>query len=222
MSTTTPDRPTPPVPAHAALATIRTAAAALAVLAGGLAAQLWRYDALLGGRVARAAIPHDDRGWRWPHFVANGVSLAGGTLIAPALLLTLAAVLSVRAGRWRPLLGAGAAVLLVGVCLAVGKGLAGGSAISGPATTSVVCWGAAAWLLRHQVRTPLRHALHWLAASAVLTVGISQLYLGHPLPALLASWLLGALVLAVLALLALGSGRAGLRARERRPAQHER
>jgi hypothetical protein len=214
MSTTTPDRPTPPAPAHAALATIRTAAAALAVLAGGLAAQLWRHDALLGGKVARSAIPHDDRAWRWPHFVANGVSLAGGTLIAPALLLTLAAVLSVRAGRWRPLLGAGAAVLLVAVCLAVGKGLAGGSAISGPATTSVVCWGAAAWLLRHQVRTPLRHALHWLAASAALTIGIAQLYLGHPLPALLASWLVGALVLAVLALLARGSGGARLRIQE--------
>jgi hypothetical protein len=206
MSTTTADHPVRPVPAPAALAAIRTSAVALTALAGGLAVQLWRHDALLGGRVARAAIPHDDRGWRWPHFVANGVSLAGGTVIAPALLLALAAVLSVRAGRWRPLLGAGAAVLLVDVCLALGKGLAGGSAISGPATTSVVCWGAAAWLLRHHLRAPLRHALHWLAASAALAIGISQLYLGHPLPALLASWLLGGLVLAVLTLLARGSG----------------
>jgi O-antigen/teichoic acid export membrane protein len=102
----------------------------------------------------------------------------------------------------------------VAVCLAVGKGLAGGSAISGPATMSVVCWGAAAWLLRHHVRTPLRHALHWLAASAALTIGIAQLYLGHPLPALLASWLVGALVLGALALLARGSGGARLRTHE--------
>jgi hypothetical protein len=200
MSTTVAERASRAVPQRALLAVIRTSAAALAVLAGVLAAQLWRHDALLGGRVARAAIPSDERGWRWPHFLANGVSLAGGTVIAPALLLALAALLSVRANRWRPLLEAGAAVALVGVCLALGKGLAGGSALSGPATTSVVCWAAAAWLLRHHLRDPVRHALHWLAASAALTIGVAQLYLGHSLPALLASWLLSDV--AVLALLA--------------------
>lgn len=200
MSTTVADRPTLALPPGALLVTIRAVAAALAVLAAGLAIQLWRHDALLGGRVARAAIPHGERAWRWPHSVANGVSLGGGTVVAPVLLLTLAALLSIRDRRWRPLLDAGTATLLVGLCVALGKGLAGASAMSGPACTSVVCWGAAAWLLRQRTPTRLRHALHWLAASAAFTVGVAQLYLGHPLPALLTSWLGGAVVLTVLAL----------------------
>ena len=199
MSTTT-LHPAPTDAHGALLPAIRVSTAALVILAGGLGAQLWRHDALAGGRVARMSIPHGDPGWRWPHFVANGVSVAGGTLTAPTLLLVLAAALSVRARRWSPLLGAGAAVLAVGACVGLGKGLAGGSAVSGPATTSVVCWAAAGWLVHRELSTRLLHALHWLAGSAALAVGVSQLYLGHPLPALLVSWLLGALVVGLLAL----------------------
>jgi hypothetical protein len=173
-------------------------------LAAGLAAQLWRHNALLGGHLAKVQIPHDSQGWRLPHFVANGVSLVGGTVVAPMLLLMLAAVIAARTRRWRPLLGAGAAVVLVDGCLAVGKTLGGTHAMSGPATATVVCWGVAGWLLHRQLRPPvperLRGALHWLAASAALVIGVAQLYLGHPLLALLASWLVGALILGVFAL----------------------
>jgi hypothetical protein len=182
------------------LGTARTATAGCAVLAAGLAAQLWRHDALLGGQVARHAIRHDARGWEWPHFVANGVSVVGGTVVAPALLLTMAAVLSVRAERWRPLVGAAAAVLLADVCLAAGKLILGQSAVSGPATVTVVCWGVGAWLLRGRMGTRVRRAMHALAASAALAIGVAQLYLGHPWTALLLSWALGAAVLGVLTL----------------------
>jgi hypothetical protein len=130
------------------------------------------------------------------------VSLAGGTVVAPALLLALAGVLSVRRGRWQPLVGAAAGVLLIDFCIALGKGLDGGSAVSGPAATNLVCWGTAAWLLRRCIGVSLRRALHLLAASAALIIGVSQLYLGHSYLALLASWLLGVVVLVVLALVA--------------------
>jgi hypothetical protein len=189
--------PTAERPATLLISTARTVTAGFVVLAAGLAAQLWRHNALLGGRVARDAIPHDDRGWELPHFIANGVSIVGGTVIAPALLLALAAVIAIRAGRWTPLAGAVGAVVLVDVCLAVGKLTAGQSAVSGPATVSIVCWGVAAWLLHDRLRLQLRRALHWLAASAALVIGVAQLYLGHPLLALLASWALGVLISSV-------------------------
>jgi hypothetical protein len=183
----------------------RTMTAGFVVLAAGLAAQLWRHGALLGGQLAKAQIPHDSWGWRLPHFVANGVSLVGGTLVAPVLLFVLAAVVAAWARRWWPLLGAGAAVFVLYGCLAVGKGLGGTHAMSGPATATVVCWGVAGWLLRDQFGTPvlgrLRRALHWLAASAALVIGVAQLYLGHPLLALLASWLVGGLILGVFAMI---------------------
>ncbi|GAA5146267.1 hypothetical protein GCM10023321_05470 [Pseudonocardia eucalypti] len=190
-------------PPPALLGSIRLAAVGLAMLPAGLIVQLWRHDALLGGRVARSAIPRDERAWRWPHFVANGVSMVGGTVIVPALLLTLAAVLAMRTARWRPILGATSAVLLLGVSLAAGKELLGGSAVSGPATTSLVCWGVAAWLLHPYLPTVLWRALHWLAAPAALAIGAAQLYLGHPWWAVLGSWLLGTLLLGALATAAL-------------------
>jgi hypothetical protein len=194
MSTATLERPT-----SLLIGTARAAAAGLVLVAAALAVQLWRHDALLGGGVARAAFSHSQPGYRVPHFVANGVSVAGGTLVVPALLLALAGTLAVRTRRWGPILLAGASVGLTGFCITLGKGLAGTHAISGPATMTVVCWGTAAWLLRRRLGHPVRHALHLLAASAALVIGIAQLYLGHPLLALLLSWLLGAIILTLLA-----------------------
>lgn len=186
-------------PAALLIGTTRTVTVGFAVLAAGLAGQLWRHDALAGGRIARNAIRHSERGWEWPHFIANGVSVVGGTVVAPTLLLALAAVVSIRAERWKPLLGAVAAVLLLDVCIAAGKLLIFSSAVSGPATATVVCWGVAAWLLRDTPRGPMRRALHWLAGSAALVIGVAQLYLGHELVSLLGSWLLAAAILGVLA-----------------------
>ena len=198
-------------PAAWLITTSRAAAGGFVVLAVGLTVQLWRHDALLGGRVARDAFSsHEATSYRVPHFVANGVSLAGGTVVAPALLLVLAGVLAVRARQWKPLLVSICAVVLLDVCLAVGKLTLGQSAVSGPATTTIVCWGVATWLLvarrsacgiEHQQRSgpSVRTALHWLAGSAALVIGVAQLYLGHPLIALLASWALGAALLGILA-----------------------
>jgi hypothetical protein len=70
--------------------------------------------------------------------------------------------------------------------------------VSGPATTSVVCWATAYWLLRPHLRPTLVRALHWLAAACTLAIGVSQLYLGHPTWAVLVSWLVGGLVVTVL------------------------
>jgi hypothetical protein len=184
------------------LGTARTVALGFAVLAAGLAVQLARHDALAGGRVARQAIPHDAPGWELPHFVANGVSVLGGSVVTPALLLTLAAVLAVRSRRFTPLVGAVVAVLLLDACVGAGKLAFYSAALSGPATTSVVSWGVAAWLLRDVLAAPTRRTLHLVAASAALVIGVAQLYLGHELVALLASWALAGVILAALAALA--------------------
>jgi uncharacterized membrane protein YqgA involved in biofilm formation len=180
--------------------TARAVTAGFAVVAAGLAAQLWRYDALAGGAVAKQAIPRDGHGWRFPHFVANGVSVVGGTAVVPALLLTLAAVVAVRIRRLRPLLVSVAAVVVVSAVVAIGKLTLGGHLLSGPATVTIVGWGVAGWLVHDQLDRPVRGALHWLAGSAALLIGVAQLYLGHPFPAVLLSWLVGAAVLGALAL----------------------
>ncbi|HEY1970278.1 MAG TPA: hypothetical protein VGH89_20160 [Pseudonocardia sp.] len=193
MSTATLARPT-----SLFIGAARATAAGFMLLAAALAVQLWRHDALLGGAVARAAFSHSEPGYQVPHFVANGVSVAGGTVVVPVLLLALAGVVAVRSRRWAPILLAGASVLLTGLCVTLGKGLAGTHAISGPATVTIVCWGTAAWLVRGQLGRPVRRALHLVAASAALVIGIAQLYLGHPLLALLVSWLLGAIILTIL------------------------
>jgi hypothetical protein len=176
--------------------TARAVTAAFAVVTAGLAAQLWRYDALGGGAVARRAIPRDSHGWQLPHFVANGVSVVGGTTMVPALLLTLGALVAFRIHRLRPLLVSVAAVAAVSAVVALGKLALGGQMVSGPATVTIVGWGVAGWLVRDQLGRPVRGALHWLAASAALLIGVAQLYLGHPSFAVLLSWLLGTAVLA--------------------------
>jgi hypothetical protein len=189
--------------------TARAVTAGFAVLTAGLAGQLWRYDALAGGAVARRAIPRDGHGWQLPHFLANGVSVVGGTAIVPALLVLLGAVVAIRIRQLRPLLVSATAVLAVSAGVAVGKLVLGGQMVSGPATVTIVGWGVAGWLIRDQLGRPLRGALHWLAASAALLIAVAQLYLGHPLPAVLLSWTLGATVLGVLVLVVRLTGQRG-------------
>lgn len=189
---------------------IHAVSVTFAIVAAGLVAELSRHGALAGGRVAREAMSHRQHGWPrmgWPHLVANAVSVLGGTAVAPVLLLALAAVLAVRLRRWLPLCRSAAAMVAVGLVVATGKWWAGSLAVSGPATSIVVVCAVACWLLRPLLRAPVQAALSWLAASVVLTVGVAQLYLGHSILALLASWLAGGATSGALALLALASRR---------------
>jgi hypothetical protein len=191
-------------------AAIHAVSVTFAIVAAGLVAELSRYGALAGGRVAREAVSHRQHSWPrmgWPHLVANAVSVLGGTVVAPVLLLALAAVLAVRLRRWVPLCRGAAAMVAVGLVVATGKWWAGSLAVSGPATSIVVVCAVACWLLRPLLPAQVRAALSWLAASVVLTVGVAQLYLGHSILALLASWLAGGATFGALALLARASSR---------------
>lgn len=185
---------------------IHVATVTFAIITAGLLAQLSRHDALSGGRVARAALSRQHHGWPrmgWSHLVANAVSVLGGTVVAPVLLLALAAVLAVRLRRWVLLRHSASAVAVAGLVVATGKCWAGSLALSGPATSIVVVCGVACWLLRPLLPVPGRASLGWLAVSIVLAVGVAQLYLGHSILALLASWLAGGVTFGALALLAL-------------------
>ncbi|WP_028934228.1 hypothetical protein [Pseudonocardia spinosispora] len=159
-----------------------------------LATHLARHDALSGGLAAREA-----RLRGWSHFLANGISIAGGPFIATLGLLVTAAVIARRADRWAPLRDALAAVAVTWVVVAVGKLALGWLGISGPGTTIVVVCCVGWWLLRRHLERGARTALGWLGGAIVLAVGVAQLYLGHSFVAMVVSWLLGAATVGLLA-----------------------
>lgn len=188
--------PTPPEPHRVARhlpPLMYLAALGFLAAASALAAHLIKHDALAGGLAAREA-----RLRGWSHFLANGMSIAGGPFIASLALLTMAAVIAARAGRWAPLRDAIVAMAITGVLVAVGKLTLGWLGISGPGSTVVVVCFLGWWLLSRHLDTSSRRALGWLGGSIVLAVGVAQLYLGHSFAAMVASWLLGVTTVGVL------------------------
>jgi hypothetical protein len=174
------------------------------VLSAAFMVQLWRMDAISGGRHGPSLYPGD--GPAWLHLLVNHVTVSGfsraADTLAPLLLLGLAGWLSLRWRRWAPLLSAGAAMTLAVLVVVAGKGLLGRvtgasaltwspTVVSGPATAVVVVGGMAAWLLRGYLGESAGRALWGLAAAVALAIGVAQLYLGHRLDAVLLSWLCG-------------------------------
>ena len=193
------------------------------VLSAAFVVQLWRMDAISGGRHGRSLYPGEQSVWLHVlvnHVTVSGFSRAADTL-APLALLGLAAWLSLRWRQWAPLVSASAAMTLVVVVLVAGKGLVGRligasaltwspTVVSGPATAVVVVGGMAAWLLRDYLGESAGRALWGLAAAVALAVGVAQLYLGHRLDAVFLSWLCG---LTILGAVLVVSNRPGARRR---------
>lgn len=175
------------------------AAVGFIAAAAALAAHLARHDALSGGLAAREA-----RLRGWSHFLANGISVAGGPFIATLGLVVTAALIARRADRWAPLRDALAAVAVTWVVVAVGKLAMGWLGISGPGTTIVAVCCVGWWLLSRHLDSGARTALGLLGGAIVLAVGVAQLYLGHSFAAMVVSWLLGAATVGLLAWLKRG------------------
>lgn len=212
MPTITAERIPPPRGAHSRLR-LGIALCVIAAVAE-LSTLMLRGGALDGADTAvREAVQSHD--WGHLHLLMVGVSTVGGTVVAPALLLSLAAVLSAKSRRWAPLLVAGSAMVLLAVATAAGKGFIGrgpetivdvahvgaSSFPSGPAITAVLAGGVAVLLLRGRITPPVHRTLCGLAVLFAVTVGIAQICLGgHQLSDVLASWTLGAGLLALVIL----------------------
>jgi hypothetical protein len=206
LATSSVDRSGPRTPAESGWirGLILVGIAMCGVLSAAFVVQLWRMDAISGGRHGRSLYPGEESAWLHVlvnHVTVSGFSRAADTL-APVLLLALAGWLSLRWRRWAPLVSASAAMVLVVLVLVAGKGLVGRllgasaltwspTVVSGPATAVVVVGGMAAWLLRGYLGESAGRALWGLAAAVALAVGVAQLYLGHRLDAVLLSWLCG-------------------------------
>ena len=193
------------------------------VLSAAFVVQLWRMDAISGGRHGPSLYPGD--GPAWLHVLVNHVTVSGfsraADTLAPLALLGMAAWLSLRWRRWAPLVSASVAMTLVVVVLVAGKGLFGRligassltwspTVVSGPATAVVVVGGMAAWLLRGYLGESAGRALWGLAAAVALAVGVAQLYLGHRLDSVFLSWLCGGGILGAVLVM---SNRPGARRR---------
>lgn len=156
-----------------------------------------------------AGVPHGTL-----YQVAELVSAIGQVPVQAGALLILAAVVARRARRWRPLLIAAAAVMVVGVSVGAGKLLlgrgrpgeevravhVGGSSFpSGHTTTAVVLSGVAAWLIGQHAGRVVRRLGQGLAVMWALLIGMDRLYLDvHWLTDVLAGWALGTALLCLL------------------------
>lgn len=145
---------------------------------------------------------------------AELLSAIGQVPLQGGALLILAAVLARRARRWRPLLLATAALILVGVTVGAGKLLlgrgrpaenvqalhVGGSSFpSGHTTAAVVLAGVAAWLIGQHTRRLVRRLGQGLAVVWAVLIGVDRLYLDvHWLTDVLAGWALGTALLCLL------------------------
>lgn len=143
--------------------------------------------------------------------LAQLLSALAQVAVQAAALLALAAVL---ARRWRPLLTAGSAVVLVCVFVGAGKVLlgrgqppwnvralhVGGSSFpSGHTCTAVVLGGTAAWLIGRGATQLVRRLSGALAAGWAVLIGVDRLYLDvHWLTDVLAGWALGTALLCLL------------------------
>ncbi len=146
--------------------------------------------------------------------VAELVSVIAQVPVQAGVLLILAAVLARRSRRWRPLLIAAAALMLVGVTVGAGKLLlgrgrpaenvqalhVGGSSFpSGHTTAAVVLAGMAVWLIGQHTPRVVRRLGQVLAVMWAVLIGVDRLYLDvHWLTDVLAGWALGAALLCLL------------------------
>lgn len=199
---------------------LRSAARARRVVDVVIPALLLTAFALLTVEVVRggAVVRLDDLVRDWTPGQGNGpmvpdllglvvVDIATPPVCVAAVLL-LGAVLSLRTGRWAPLVLTGAATTLLTATVLLGKELidrqapdyvgvagAGGAYPSGHTATAIICAGVVAELVSHA--RPARRRLAWLlAAGWTLLVAVALLWLHfHWLSDVLGSMLLGSALL---------------------------